>query len=182
MTPLEKLLVVHEGLELRPYFDTAEPPRLTIGVGRNLSDVGLRDEAEALYLLRRDIDAIERELDRLWPLWRHLDDVRRDVVFSMAFNLGVAGFMAFKKTRQYLVEGRYVIRDVALEVGGSSRAPRKRTFDNDGDGTAEKIIQLMSHRCPSLFLPNSLNLPPSRNPHKTLGYLVRPVGIEPTTH
>jgi lysozyme len=107
MTPLEKLLVVHEGLELRPYFDTAEPPRLTIGVGRNLSDVGLRDEAEALYLLRRDIDAIERELDRLWPLWRHLDDVRRDVVFSMAFNLGVAGFMAFKKTRQYLVEGRY---------------------------------------------------------------------------
>tara|TARA_B100000676_G_C17814763_1_gene699390 strand:+ start:427 stop:747 length:321 start_codon:yes stop_codon:yes gene_type:complete len=72
-----------------------------------LSDAGLRDEDEALYLLRRDIEAIERELDRLWPLWRHLDDVRSDVVVSMAFNLGVAGFMAFKKTRQYLVEGRY---------------------------------------------------------------------------
>ncbi|MBH64093.1 MAG: hypothetical protein CL569_16925 [Alphaproteobacteria bacterium] len=62
-----------------------------------MSDAGLRDEDEALYLLRRDIEAIERELDRLWPLWRHLDDVRSDVVVSMAFNLGVAGFMAFKK-------------------------------------------------------------------------------------
>ena len=44
MTPLEKMLVEHEGLCLDLYRDTASPPRCTIGVGRNLSDVGLRDE------------------------------------------------------------------------------------------------------------------------------------------
>ena len=48
MTPLEKMLVEHEGLCLDLYRDTASPPRWTIGVGRNLSDVGLRDETEAL--------------------------------------------------------------------------------------------------------------------------------------
>ena len=48
MTPLEKMLVEHEGLCLDLYRDTASPPRWTIGVGRNLSDVGLRDKTEAL--------------------------------------------------------------------------------------------------------------------------------------
>ena len=93
MTPLEKMLVEHEGLCLDLYRDTASPPRWTIGVVRNLSDVGLRDETEALYLLGRDLDAIRAELDHAWPHWRQLDEVRADVVLSMAFNLGVAGFM-----------------------------------------------------------------------------------------
>ena len=48
---------------------------------------------EALFLLGRDLDAIRAELDHAWPHWRQLDEVRADVVLSMAFNLGVAGFM-----------------------------------------------------------------------------------------
>tara|TARA_A100001037_G_C15050097_1_gene589672 strand:+ start:734 stop:1159 length:426 start_codon:yes stop_codon:yes gene_type:complete len=104
MTPLEKMLVEHEGLCLDLYRDTASPPRWTIGIGRNLSDVGLRDETEALFLLGRDLDAIRAELDNAWPHWRQLDDVRADVVLSMAFNLGVAGFMRFVKTRRLIEE------------------------------------------------------------------------------
>jgi len=104
MTPLEKMLVEHEGLCLDLYRDTASPPRWTIGVGRNLSDVGLRDETEALFLLGRDLDAIRAELDHAWPHWRQLDEVRADVVLSMAFNLGVAGFMRFVKTRALIEE------------------------------------------------------------------------------
>ena len=104
MTPLEKMLVQHEGLSLDLYRDTASPPRWTIGVGRNLSDVGLRDENEALFLLGRDLDANRAELDHAWPHWRNLDNVRADVVLSMAFNLGVAGFMRFVKTRQLIEE------------------------------------------------------------------------------
>ena len=104
MTPLEKMLVEHEGMRLDLYRDTASPPRWTIGVGRNLSDVGLRDENEALFLLGRDLDAIRAELDHAWPHWRNLDNVRADVVLSMAFNLGVAGFMRFVKTRQLIEE------------------------------------------------------------------------------
>ncbi len=67
MTPLEKMLVQHEGLSLDLYRDAASPPRWTIGVGRNLSDVGLRDETEALFLLGRDLEAIRAELDHAWP-------------------------------------------------------------------------------------------------------------------
>jgi len=40
----------HEGLRLKPYLDTATPPRLTIGYGRNLDDVGITRE-EADYML-----------------------------------------------------------------------------------------------------------------------------------
>ena len=91
-------------MRLDLYRDTAFPPRWTIGVGRNLSDVGLRDENEALFLLGRDLDAIRAELDHAWPHWRQLDEVRADVVLSMAFNLGVTGFMRFVKTRQLIEE------------------------------------------------------------------------------
>ena len=104
MTPLEKMLVEHEGMRLDLYRDTASPPRWTIGVGRNLSDVGLRDENEALFLLGHDLDTIRAELDHAWPHWRQLDEVRAGVVLSMAFNLGVAGFMRFVKTRQLIEE------------------------------------------------------------------------------
>ncbi len=58
MTPLEKMLVEHEGLSLDLYRDTASPPRWMIRVGRNLSDVDLRDETKALFLLGRDLNAI----------------------------------------------------------------------------------------------------------------------------
>jgi len=104
MTPLEKMLIEHEGLSLDLYRDTASPSRWTIGVGRNLSDVGLRDETEALFLLGRDLDAIRAELDHAWPHWSQLDKVRADVVLSMVFNLGVAGFMRFVKTRRLIEE------------------------------------------------------------------------------
>ena len=49
---LKKQLIMHEGLKLTPYRCTAD--KLTIGVGRNLDDVGItQDEAE--YLLDNDI-------------------------------------------------------------------------------------------------------------------------------
>ena len=104
---LERQLIEHEGLMLKPYLDTAHKPRLTIGVGRNLDDVGLRSEAEAIYLLRSDIEAIWRELTRRWPTVASLDEVRRDVCVDMAFNLGVTGFLKFRKTIGYIDDGKY---------------------------------------------------------------------------
>ena len=112
--PLEKMLIEHEGLSLDLYRDTASPPRWTIGVGRNLSDVGLRDETEALFLLGRDLDAIRAELDHAWPHWRQLDKVRADVVLSMAFNLGVAGFMRFVKTRRLIEERSWDLASIEM--------------------------------------------------------------------
>ena len=66
MTALEDSIIRHEGIRLDVYEDTADPPRLTIGIGRNLSDVGLRSEAEARYLLANDIAATKRQLLKRW--------------------------------------------------------------------------------------------------------------------
>ena len=69
--------------------------------------LGAATEAEAIYLLRSDIEAIWRELARRWPTVATLDEVRRDVCVDMAFNLGVNGFLKFRKTIGYIDDGKY---------------------------------------------------------------------------
>ena len=84
-----------EGLRLKPYRDTVG--NLTVGIGRNLDDVGISiDEAE--YLLYNDIRRAMADLDRSLPFWRGLDEVRQRVLVNMAFNLGIGRLMQFKYT------------------------------------------------------------------------------------
>ncbi len=97
-------LIAHEGLRLKPYRDTAG--KLTIGVGRNLDDVGLT-RAEALFLLAGDIAAVRGALDRRWPWWRAMDPVRRDVLTELAFNLGASGLASFKDFLGLLKTGAF---------------------------------------------------------------------------
>jgi lysozyme len=85
-------LIRHEGLRLKPYRDTAG--KLTIGVGRNLDDVGL-SWAEAMGLLDNDIAAARQSLDQRWPWWRKLDPVRGGAMIELVFNLGAGGLAAF---------------------------------------------------------------------------------------
>lgn len=90
----EQMLMQHEGVKLKPYHCTAG--KLTIGVGRNLDDVGISEE-EALYLMRNDIERAARDLADHFPIVRDLDDVRYYVLVDMAFNLGIVGLGRFKK-------------------------------------------------------------------------------------
>ncbi|ARP86308.1 glycoside hydrolase family protein [Bordetella genomosp. 9] len=83
-----------EGERLKPYRDTVG--KLTIGIGRNLDDVGISHE-EALMLLANDIVRAEKWLDRNLPWWGSLDDVRQRVMVNMAFNLG-GKLLTFKNT------------------------------------------------------------------------------------
>ncbi len=90
---LRSLLKRHEGLRLKPYLDTVG--KLTVGYGRNLEDVGIsRDEAN--FMLDNDIDQVERQLETV-DEYRDLEPVRQTVIANMAFNLGFAGLMGFKK-------------------------------------------------------------------------------------
>lgn len=89
---LEAMLLRHEGLRLKPYRDTVG--KLTVGVGRNLDDVGISRE-EALLLLRTDIARVEAALDAHLPWRAALDPVRGRVLVDMAFNLGVPGLLTF---------------------------------------------------------------------------------------
>lgn len=97
-------LVVHEGLRRRPYRDIVG--KLTIGIGRNLDDVGLR-EGEAEVLCLNDVRAVEAGLDARLPWWRRLDAARRATLVDMGFNLGVEGLLGFRTTLGHVQAGRY---------------------------------------------------------------------------
>ena len=101
---IDQLLIYHEGLKLKPYMDGRN--KLTIGVGRNLEDLGLSKD-EAMFLLHNDIDRVRRELDKSLPWWRKLSEVRQKVLISMAFNLGTGGLLQFNRMLSALQDGDY---------------------------------------------------------------------------
>ena len=102
-------LRLHEGERRKPYRDTVG--KLTVGIGRNLDDKGLRrDEIE--YLLTNDIADARADLDRYLPWWRGLDPVRQRVLIDMAFNMGMGapnrgGLLSFVNTLSNIRQGRY---------------------------------------------------------------------------
>jgi lysozyme len=100
---LRDQLIAHEGLRLKPYHDTVG--KLTIGVGRNLTDVGISQE-EALYLLDNDLRASIADLERL-PWFESLDPIRQRVVVDMRFNLGPSKFRGFHNTIAAMTVGDY---------------------------------------------------------------------------
>ena len=81
-----------EGIRPFPYTDTVG--KLTIGVGRNLTDVGLSQE-EIDYLLTNDIARAEAAISAALPWFGDLDAVRQDVLINMTFNMGVNGVLGF---------------------------------------------------------------------------------------
>jgi lysozyme len=100
---LVRQLIRDEGLRLKPYTDSVG--KLTIGVGHNLTDVGITRE-QALDILAEDIAAAEKLLDTELPWWRSLEAPRRRVLLNMAFNLGYR-LLTFKNTLRAAQEGRY---------------------------------------------------------------------------
>jgi lysozyme len=103
MTALIKELTVDEGMRKKPYKCTAG--KTTIGIGRNLDDVGISQE-EAEYLLRNDIKKAVEEAKK-FPWYEGLSPVRKRVIVNMIFNLGITRFKKFKKTIQYISVGDF---------------------------------------------------------------------------
>ena len=61
MESLADQLIRHEGLELHLYKCSGNPPRITVGVGRNIQDNGITED-EARFMLKTDIDRSRKEL------------------------------------------------------------------------------------------------------------------------
>lgn len=85
-------LLRDEGLRLKPYRDSVG--KLSIGIGRNLDDVGI-SAAEAEVLLETDIAHAAADLDRALPWWRGLSEARQRALLNMAFNLGLPRLLGF---------------------------------------------------------------------------------------
>lgn len=93
-----------EGVSYTPYQCTAG--KTTIGVGRNLDDVGLDDE-EVAFLLVRDIKRCKKEIDDRLPWVGLMNAPREAAIINMVFNLGITRFMRFVNTIEACAKGDY---------------------------------------------------------------------------
>jgi lysozyme len=106
-----ELIRLHEGERLMPYVDTVG--KLSIGVGRNLADKGIRkDEME--LMLANDLREAESELLRIFPWAAGLDPVRFYVLEDMVFNMGAPKVQGFVNTMRMVKDGEYEKASVAM--------------------------------------------------------------------
>jgi lysozyme len=91
MNNVVELVTRHEGCRLKPYVDTVG--KTTIGVGRNLTDIGI-SQAESDFMLANDLAACEADLSKFW-WFAPLDPVRKAALLDMRFNLGLVGLLHF---------------------------------------------------------------------------------------
>ena len=118
----------HEGFRKRVYLDTCTPPKPTIGYGYNLEANPLHlssleisqahtkgiNQVEAERLLKLMITQCRHQLEVTLPFFSKLDTVRQDVLINMAFNLGLAGLLKFKKSLLLIEAGEYSQASVEL--------------------------------------------------------------------
>ena len=128
----EKLInrvVKHEGLMLKPYKCPAG--KLTIGVGRNLEDVGITKE-EAMFLLENDLDRCHQECLRSFFWYKDLDVDRQGVIQEMYFNLGLARLKTFKKMLLACEIGNYELaaREMLSSLWARQVGKRAETLAN----------------------------------------------------
>jgi len=92
---LSEYLVVSEGLRLKPYADTEG--KISIGVGRNLTDTGI-SLLEAHDLLNHDLDRAEALVSVRYPWIEDHEPARRAALVELMFNLGPKGLGLFVNT------------------------------------------------------------------------------------
>jgi lysozyme len=92
-----------EGYREKPYTDTVG--KLTIGIGRNLDDVGLSQE-ECEFLYANDLERAVDTARRFVPKFDLLSETRKAVVVNMAFTLG-GRLSEFVKFLAAVDSGRY---------------------------------------------------------------------------
>ena len=101
----------HEGMKLKPYTCTAG--KLTIGIGRNLDDVGISED-EAETLLRHDIIEATDQLLNAFPWIGALNDARASAMINFTFNVGIGTVKSFKQTLEYMKNCDYENAATAL--------------------------------------------------------------------
>ena len=96
MQKLLEMLKRHEGVRSHVYLCPAGYE--TIGAGRNISKSGLGlSDDEVDYLLEYDIVRVIKELSSEYPWLKDLDDVRKDAIIDISFNLGATRLRGFKR-------------------------------------------------------------------------------------
>ena len=104
MSRLIETLRRHEGVKNTLYKCTSD--KWTIGVGRNLEDVGLSEE-EIDMLLLNDIVRTKELMDDYIPWHSDLDEIRQEALINFVFNVGIGTTIKFKNAMAALEEHDY---------------------------------------------------------------------------
>lgn len=104
ITSLNDQLRRDEGWRAYPYLDSVG--KVTIGYGRNLSDVGISPE-EGAWMLANDIKAASIAVESYLPWTAALDPIRQAVLINMALNMGIKGLAGFTQMLGKLQSGDY---------------------------------------------------------------------------
>lgn len=135
---VRRLLTRHESLRLKPYDDKTGRPvppggtligKLTIGVGRNLTDRGITRE-EADRFLDTDLDVALEDLRRFVSGVDSLDPVRLAALWDWSFNLGAVKLAQFERQtlpairRRDWIEAARLLRRSAWASQVGTRAER----------------------------------------------------------
>lgn len=97
----------NEGVALEAYYDTADPPVLTIGIGHTGKGVSESPitARRAMDLLAEDLQQSAKDVDDLVPTWHELSQIRRAVLCAMALNLGRSRLGQFTNTLKAIADG-----------------------------------------------------------------------------
>ena len=123
MEGLREDLIAEEGIRLKPYLCPAG--KTTIGVGRNLDDVGITQD-EAMEMLDNDIDRVNAQLAKALPwLETKSPDVQRAIA-NMTFQMGLGALLKFKKMLAALQARDYnAARREALDSDWAKQTPQR---------------------------------------------------------
>lgn len=140
-----------EGLRLNAYFCPAGFK--TIGYGRNLEadpyfegnvipDTITQEEAE--IILVHDLNKAANKVAAAWHGFELLQGARKDAVIQMAFQLGLNGFLGFRKLRQALLRCDWPeAYKQALDSKWARQTPRR------ADRVAKQFLTGMYYSVPS---------------------------------
>ena len=104
---LIEMLKRHEGVKSHIYWCSAG--FWTLGAGRNVDPnggIGLSDD-EVDYLLENDIERVIKELSTEYRWFNSLDDVRKDAMIDISFNLGATRLRGFRRALTAMEAGNY---------------------------------------------------------------------------
>ena len=91
-------------MRLKPYLCSSK--KLSIGIGRNLDDIGISED-EAETLLRHDIIEATNQLLNAFPWVGALNDARGSAMINFTFNVGIGTVKKFTNTLAYMEAGEW---------------------------------------------------------------------------
>ncbi len=127
---VRQMLIRHEGVVCHVYKCTAVPPRNTIGCGRNLDDNGITED-EAMYLLNNDIERVKEELGKNFGAYKTMPAKARMVCIDMTFQMGITGFMGFRRTRALMEMGCWLeASEELLRSKYATQTPNRAAYNS----------------------------------------------------